>query len=63
MADTSELAKEIVVAWLNTQATNPSQSRSTFTSTNAQQNGEFIGNVYVAVFQLIKQARGEDVEE
>ena len=56
MAQTSpEIAKEIVVAWVN--QVGGTQAKSEFSGKDAQKNGEFIGKMYKAVLEAVKQGR------
>jgi len=49
-----EMAKEILIAWLHTQATGAgTQAKNQFSSGEAQKNGEFIGEVYKAVLEAV----------
>ncbi len=49
-----DIAKEIVKAWLDTQANQSNTSaKSEFTSKDAQKNGEYIGEVYKAVLEAV----------
>ena len=52
-----EIAKEIVIAWLGVQASQPTNAaaKSEFSSKDAQKNGEYIGEVYKAVLKAVEK--------
>jgi len=50
-----EIAKGIVIAWLDTQVNPATEAKSKFSGTDAQKNGEYIGEVYKAVLKVISQ--------